>query len=318
LNSKSALLKLEKNISYMGWPNCLRLSNSEVELIIPTDIGLRIFHFGFIGGQNIFFLSPDDIGKRGGSQWRIYGGHRLWHAPEAIPRTYSPDNDPISYSCDSQTLKIIQPEETDTGISKEMEISLSPDKNQVKVLHRLINRNRWSVRLSAWAISALAPGGNAIIPQEPYGEGNEYLLPARSMALWSYTRMSDPRWIWGKKFIQAKQDPACHSEQKIGVLNKQGWASYCMKDEFLIKVFDFDPAKEYPDFNSNNEIYINGNFLEVETLGPYLDIASLGKTEHTEFWLLSRGSAGDMEESIEQNILPHVIELQKQITFLHK
>jgi hypothetical protein len=318
LNSKSAFLKLEENISYMGWPNCIRLSNSEVELIITTDIGLRILHFGFISGQNIFYLSPDDKGKQGGGQWRIYGGHRLWHAPEAIPRTYSPDNNSISYSYDSQTLKLIQPEEIDTGISKEMEISLSPDNNEVKVLHRLVNQNQWSVRLSAWAISALAPGGKAIIPQEPYGEGNEYLLPARSMALWSYTLMNDSRWIWGNKFIQAKQDPGCHSEQKIGVLNKQGWASYCMEDEFLIKVFYFDPAKEYPDFNSNNEIYINGNFLELETLGPYLDIPSLGKTEHTECWLLSKGSIGDSEESIEQFILPHVTDLQKRITFLYK
>jgi hypothetical protein len=315
LNNKSTLLKLEKNINYMGWPNCLRLSNSEVELIIPTDIGLRILHFGFIGGQNIFFLSPNDKGKQGGNQWRIYGGHRLWHAPEAIPRTYSPDNDPISYSWDSQTLKIIQPEETGTGISKEMEISLSPDKNEVKVLHRLINRNPWSVRLSAWALSAMAPGGKAIIPQEPYGEGNEHLLPARSMALWSYARMNDPRWTWGNKFIQAMQDPAFHSEQKIGVHNKQGWVSYCLEEEFLVKVFDFDPSKEYPDFNSNNEIYFNGNFLEVETLGPYIEITSLGNTEHTEYWFLSKGTIGNSEESIEQNLLPQVISLQKLAAF---
>src|SRR5450432_932447 len=318
LNNNKTSVKFEEQISYMGWPNCIRLSNSEVELIVATDIGIRILHFGFIGGKNIFYLSPEDLGKQGGDQWRIYGGHRLWHAPEAVPRTYSPDNDPISYSYDSQTLKLSQPEEIDTGISKEMEISLSPDKNEVKVLHRLINHNHWSVRLSAWAISALAPGGTAIIPQEPYGEGNEYLLPARSMALWSYTRMNDSRWIWGNKLIQAKQDPVCHSEQKIGVLNKQGWASYCKKDEFLIKVFDFDPSKEYPDFNSNNEIYINGNFLELETLGPYLDIPSLDKTEHTEYWLLSKGCTGDSTESIEQIILPHVTDLQKRITFLCK
>ena len=78
----------------MGWPHCLRLSNAEVELIIATDIGIRILHFGFIGGKNIFYLSPEDLGKTGGDHWRIYGGHRLWHAPEAIPRTYSPDNEP--------------------------------------------------------------------------------------------------------------------------------------------------------------------------------------------------------------------------------
>jgi hypothetical protein len=318
LNSKLALLNLEENISYMGWPDCIRLSNSEVELIIPTVIGLRVLHFGFIGGQNIFYLSPEEKGSRGGNQWRIYGGHRLWHAPEASPRTYSPDNHPISYSYDSQTLKLIQPEEKDTGILKEIEISLSADKNLVRVLHRLTNQNRWSVRLSAWAISALTPGGTAIIPQEPYGDGNDYLLPARSMALWSYNRMNDPRWIWGNKFIQAKQDPDRHSEQKIGVLNKQAWACYCTKDEFLIKVFDFDQAKEYPDFNCNNEIYINGNFLELESLGPYLDIPSLGKTEHTEYWLLSRGGAGNTEESIEQEILPHVNGLQNHIISFHK
>ena len=29
-------------------------------------------------------------GKTGGSEWHIYGGHRLWHAPEVMPRTYYP------------------------------------------------------------------------------------------------------------------------------------------------------------------------------------------------------------------------------------
>lgn len=307
-------LKLEENISYSGWPDCLRLSNSEVELIVPTVIGLRILHFGFIGGQNIFYLSPDDKGKIGGSQWRIYGGHRLWHAPEAMPRTYYPDNDSIVYSYDSGILKITQPVENGTGILKEMEISLSADKNLVKVLHRLTNQNHWSVRLSAWALSVMIPEGRAVVPQEPFGEGNEFLLPARSMALWSYTHMNDPRWTWGKKFIQAKQDKTARSEQKIGILNKQGWASYCMESEFLVKVFDFDPAKEYPDFNSNNEIYMNENFLELETLGPYLNIESGGKTEHIEFWLLSKGRVGDIEGSCEQDILPAVTYLKNNIS----
>src|SRR6185312_17000359 len=148
---------------------------------------LRILRLGFIGGQNILYLSPEDKGKQGGDTWRIYGGHRLWHAPEAIPRSYSPDNKPITYRYDQQTLKITQPVEESTGIVKEMEVSLSPDLNQITVLHRLINQNLWDIKSSAWALSALAPQGRAIIPQEPYGEGDAYLLPARSLALWSYT-----------------------------------------------------------------------------------------------------------------------------------
>ena len=306
MKTNAVALKPEMNIQYMGWPNCIRLYNSEVEVVVATDIGLRILRFGYIGKQNIFYLSPDEKGKIGGDQWRIYGGHRLWHAPEAIPRSYSPDNAPVSYSSDSQTLKITQPEEPGTGIIKEIEISLSPDKNQLKVVHRLINQNLWPVKLSAWALSVMGEGGEAVIPQEPFGEGDDFLLPVRSMALWSYTNMNDPRWIWGKRFIRARQDPRLKSEQKIGVLNKQGWVAYNLGEDMLIKFFAFDPDAEYPDFQSNQEIYINEKFLEVETLGPYQQMEPGGRTEHVEYWFLTKGKLGETEESIVENVLPMV------------
>jgi hypothetical protein len=300
------MMKLEENISYMGWPNCLRLSNSEVEVIIASDIGLRILRFGFIDGQNIFYLSPEDQGKQGGDAWRIFGGHRLWHAPEAMPRSYAPDNEPVTYSYDQQILKITQRVEKNTGIVKEMEIGLSPDSNQLSVLHRLINQNLWEVKLSAWAISALAPKGRAIIPQEPFGAGDEYLLPARSLALWSYTTMQDPRWVWGNRYIQARQDPALFSEQKIGIMNKQGWTAYTLEEDLLIKLFAFDPAVSYPDFGSNHEIYINGKLLETETLGRFGCIAPGGKTEHVEYWQLSKKKIGNTDESIDRDLLPEI------------
>ncbi|MFI5192814.1 MAG: hypothetical protein ACHQD7_02120 [Chitinophagales bacterium] len=299
-------MKLEENIHYMGWPDCLRLSNSETEIVIATVIGPRILRFGFIGEQNIFYLSAEDQGKRGGDNWRIYGGHRLWLAPEAIPGSYAPDNDPVTYRYDQQVLKIAQSKEPGTGMVKEMEISLSPDSNHVTVLHRLINQNRRDVKLSAWALSALAPGGRAIIPQEPFGEGDAYLLPTRSLALWSYTGMNDPRWIWGNKYIQAKQDDSLPAEQKIGIMNKQGWAAYCLNDDVLIKQFRFDPEAEYPDFGSNNEIYINGKFLEMETLGPWMNIPPQGKTEQVEHWQLFKGRVGVTDESIDLEILPRI------------
>ena len=122
-----------------------------------------------------------------------------------------------------------------------MEITLSPVKNQVTVLHRLINQSPYDIEVAPWSISALGQGGRAIIPQEPFGEGNDYLLPARSLALWQYTKMNDPRWIWGEKYIQAKQNPSNTSEQKIGILNKQGWSAYYLNGELLIKKFDFNP-----------------------------------------------------------------------------
>jgi hypothetical protein len=303
-------LRFEENISYMGWPHCLRLSNAEVELIVATDIGIRILHFGFIGEKNIFYLSPEDLGKTGGDQWRIYGGHRLWHAPEEMPRTYAPDNGPIMYSFESDTLKLIQPVEKDTGIVKALDIYLAADSNQVRLVHRLINQNTLPVQLSAWALSALIPEGTAIIPQESYGEGNDFLLPARSMALWNYTQMNDPRWIWGNKFILATPDLSSQSEQKIGLLNKPGWTAYSMKDELLVKIFEYDPASTYPDFMSNQEIYFNQQFLEIETLGPYAMMHPGGQTENTEHWALSKDTMSCSDRSIEENVLPRVTALR--------
>ena len=304
---------MHEKMNFGGWPNCIRIFNKESELIVSTDIGPRILRFGFINSQNFFHLSPDDLGKTGGPDWRIYGGHRLWHAPEATPRSYFPDNDPVKYSFFSNTIKLVQPKETTTGIVKEIEISLSPDSNHATVLHRLINENLWDIECSPWAISALAQGGYAIIPHEPYGEGNDFLLPSRPLVLWQYTRMADPRWIWGNKYIQAKQVPELIAEQKMGVLNKQGWTAYSLNGEILIKKFEYRPGAIYPDFNSNNEIYINGNLLEIETLGPMTKIPPHGSVEHTEHWMLAKGQVEESEESIDEVILPLVNSFSTEI-----
>src|SRR5437899_4233208 len=110
-SSASADVKVEK-IEYKGWRNCYRVSNGEVELIVTTDVGPRVIRFGFVGGQNLFKEFKAQLGKTGGEQWRSYGGHRLWHAPEAPTRTYFPDNVPVKYTWDGKTLKLTQPIET--------------------------------------------------------------------------------------------------------------------------------------------------------------------------------------------------------------
>lgn len=297
---------MHEKINYNGWQNCIRLYNDEIELIVTTDIGPRIVRFGYINKQNFFYLVPEHAGKTGGEDWRIYGGHRFWLAPEAMPRSYNPDNDKVKFAVEDNCIKLIQVKEKITGLVKEMEITLSPTKNQVTVLHRLTNKNIGEVEVAPWSLSMLAQVGRAIIPHEPYGGEIEFLLPARSLALWQFTKMNDPRWIWGEKYIQAKQDPLFTSVQKIGVTNKQGWTAYYLNGELLIKKFDFIPDAEYPDFGCNNEIYINGNFLEIETLGPLAKIPPGRSVEHTEHWLLTKAIAGESEESIDANILPLV------------
>ena len=58
----SGAVKVEK-ISYKGWPNCYRVSNGEVELVVTGDIGPRIMRYGFVGGQNLFKEFAEQMGK---------------------------------------------------------------------------------------------------------------------------------------------------------------------------------------------------------------------------------------------------------------
>jgi hypothetical protein len=305
-----AAMKMEK-ISYGGWNNCIRLSNEQIELVATTDVGPRVIRLGFKGGQNLFKEWPDQLGKTGGDKWMIYGGHRLWHAPEVQPRTYAPDNAPIEHKWDGQTLRLTQPVEPGTGIQKEMEITLDGDANRVKVLHRLTNRGQWAVELAPWALSVMAGGGRAIFPQEPPKPHSEQLLPVRPLVLWGYTDMRDPRWVWGTKYLQLRNDPQNRKAQKFGLRNTPGWAAYALNGEVFLKRFGLDPQATYPDFGANTEAYTNGDMLEVETLGPLTKLAPGASVEHVEQWFVFKADVSEDEAVIDARLLPLVKQTDK-------
>ena len=93
--SASAAVKVEK-LDYRGWPNCYRISNGTVDLIVTTDVGPRVIRYGFVGGQNMFKEFDAQMGRGGEDTWQGRGGHRIWMAPEDRVETYALDNSPIA------------------------------------------------------------------------------------------------------------------------------------------------------------------------------------------------------------------------------
>jgi hypothetical protein len=291
-------------VAYQGWSNCYRLSNELVEVTLTTDVGPRLMRFGFIG-ENELAEFPGDLGKTGGNEFRLYGGHRLWHAPESRERTYCPDNFPLTLEQEAESVRVIQPTETTTGIQKELEISLSPDEAHLRILHRLRNHNLWTVELSVWALTAMAPGGTAIIPLPPRGKHPEDLLPSSTLTVWPYTDLSDPRLTWGRKYVLLHQDPNRPSPLKIGASVPDGWAAYARNERLFVKTFQHISGATYPDFGCSLEAFADGEMLELETLGPMTRVEPGGMAEHTESWFLWRGvptPRGD--DDIEGYVLP--------------
>lgn len=278
-----------RQIEYGRWPNCYRLANHAWELIVTTDVGPRIIRCGFVGGDNEFKEYADQLGQTGGGDWRIYGGHRLWHAPEHETRTYVPDNSRVKVEPSDSAVRLVQEIERTTGIQKEIEVRIAPDAAQATITHRLRNAHSSPVTLAPWALSVMAPGGTAILPLPTRESHAGDLLPGNSLALWKYTDMSDPRWTWGHNYILLRQDSSSPDKpQKIGAAAPDGWAAYARAGRLFLKTFRHDPVATYPDRGCSVETFTNRDMLELETLGPLVTLGVGATVEHVEQWWLFR------------------------------
>lgn len=282
---------LEK-INFEGFENCLRISNGTAEIIVTTAVGPRIVFYGLAGGENILGLHPHAEVETALGRWKPYGGHRLWIAPENMPNSYAPDNDAVEYEISGDfAVRLIQPLEPVTNTQKEIEITLNEQGSGARIKHKITNRGAENIELSAWALTIMRGGGEAIVPNEkfePYGA--ETLLPVRNLTLWSYTDFTDPRWTFEKNAIRLRSDEGLHNPQKFGVLNRQGFVEYVWSDLKFTKKFEYADGAVYPDMNSNTEIYTAGSFIEVETLSPLKSLAPGEAVEHHEYWELARVS----------------------------
>jgi len=275
-------------VPYGGWQRCVRLRDGELELHATLEVGPRVIRFGFAGERNALVEYPAQLGKTGGSEYRSYGGHRLWTAPEVRGRTNLPDNAPVELREDDGWCVLTAPVEAGTFLQRELRLRLRDGTAQVE--HRVYNRGLYAVELAPWAITVMAAGGVGLFPQEPFLAHAERVLPVRPLVLWGYTDMADPRWTWGRRLVRLRQTPAT-SFQKVGALVTAGWAGYHHTDQLFLKRFPCDPEARYPDFGCNFEMFTRHDMLEIESLGPTTAIAAGGFAAHPEAWRLIRGVA---------------------------
>jgi hypothetical protein len=299
-----------QNLPYGGWANCVLITNGLVDLIVTIDVGPRIIRYGFSGQENELSEIKEEMGLTGGNEWRMYGGHRLWHSPEARHRTYEPDNVPVVWGKIHHGIKTSQETETRSGIKKEMEITLSPESSRVSILHRLINKGPWPVELSAWSISAMAPGGKEVVPQACQDTG---LLPNRLIALWPYTQMNDSRIQWGNRYIVVHHDDRIRHPVKFGIPNEQGWAAYFNRNHLFLKYYTHRTNVRYPDFGASFETYANDIMLEMETLSPLVVLEPEANLLHEEQWELFDNVSSPLNDENEiEKILKHRLNPMKR------
>lgn len=262
----------------------------------------RIVRLSPAGKSNLFAdlgLSPIES-EYGNFYFR--GGHRLWHAPEAMPRTYIPDNEGATLREIPNGIRIEMPAESWTHIAKAIEIELIGTAPQVVLRHELRNNGAWAVELAPWALTMLRLGGVAILPQPREKVDEAGLLANRRLMLWPYTKVDDPRLILRDDFILIHATPGL-PPVKVGYFNPHGWMAYWLDGILFVKRHEPLPGAPYPDDGCNAESYCNDQFIELESLGPLEKLAPGQTILHTELW--------EIYDSLDVSFLP--AEIKEQI-----
>jgi len=285
--------------NYKNFGNCKVISNGLFEIYVTTDIGPRIIKLNLIGKENLMFEDTEramceDVSRvfGAGKSWYIYGGHRLWVSPEALPHTYYPDNEPIGVMVHSLTINdknetkvtFTPAPQAINNLQHSLEIEMCENKACAKVTHRVENIGDASVEGAIWALSVMTAGGTVICPQPDNDTG---LLGNRVLALWPYTKFSDPRWNLFDKYITVRQDKNISDKFKFGINNNKGWLAYQNHGQLFKKSYEPNhPDGNYPDFGVSTEVFTNNLFIEAETLGELVILNKGGIMAHTETWEL--------------------------------
>jgi hypothetical protein len=271
-----------------------RLSSKNLELDCLATAGPRIVTLRYKGSDNLLAEVPESSIPTPYGEYSYLGGHRLWHAPESMPRSYIPDGDGLEITNLPDGLILEGKVEPGSGVRKRLEVRLDPDQPRVSINHTLTNLGLWEIELAPWAITMFRLGGTAMLPIRSEGAPNESLLPDRRISLWPYSRVDDPRLELHDDFILIRAKPDLPLF-KIGTFNPRGWTAYWQDGVLFRKTFSAMRGLRHPDYDCNAEIYCDSHVIELESIGPLSRLAPGASLSHTETW--------DLYDRLEQGFL---------------
>ena len=303
----------ESGISEGDSRDAVCLGNGLVEVVVARDFGPRILRFG-PPGTNILGRVPraeQSVATDFGEPWHIYGGHRLWLAPEHAIHSYYPDNRPVSTTFAGGELSLVQEAH---GIEKRMKIILAAHAPALEIRHSITNRSARPLRVAPWALTVMRPGGCAIFPSPELRPHPQALAPARPLVVWPYTRLNDRRLGWGDRLLRILHDRRAPAPTKLGLFNAEGWAAFAHGPDLFLKAYRPLPG-EFPDYGCNTQCFTDAAILELETLGPLRTLHPGDTAHHTEHWAAGASGCEDPWTAVEGTVL---IAAARLLSALHR
>lgn len=278
----------------------LVMSSDKVEIQVTLDVGPRIISLRYLpDGQNIFFedkkyLINKDVSKvyGQGSMWHIYGGFRIWLAPEE-EKTYVPDNAPVRYEKINNGAVFVPSVWSKHNAQIKLKIEfVEADKIEVEIKAK--NLETKPVPLCIWALSVCKSGGTLVVPLSRENTG---YLPNRNIVHWSYNDVLDRRYAITNEALFLVSDPTMKRALKLGTYLPNIIAQYMYNSTVFIKEVLAGKGGHYPDFYCNFETYTNDLIHEVETLSPIVLVAPGQSLVHKEKWTIKKAKKSWVERT---------------------
>jgi hypothetical protein len=118
-------------------------------------------------------------------------------------------------------------------------------------------------------------------------------LANRQISFWPYAKLSDPRLLLQDEYTFFKAESA--HPFKIGYFNPHGWLAYWADDVLFKKTFGAQTNANYPKNNCKTEIYCNEDFVELESLVPFVQLAPGETVNHVERWEVSASLPAELK-----------------------
>jgi hypothetical protein len=273
-----------------------------VAATVAVNAGPRVLGYARTDGPNLFASLPDEVIEHAAvGTFRFLGGHRLWRAPEVPAVSYMADDAPVTIANTEAGVEIVGPADGD-GIVKA--ITLAQHGDFTAVDHELRNEGWSPLRLAPWAITQLAPGGTAYLPQRSGPVDDDGVLPNRHLVLWPYTDLSSPE-ITVRRDLVTVEASDREAKSKIGISNRRGWIAYARGGELFVKWAALHRDDDvYVDFGASAQCYRDERFIELETLGPLVTLQPGKRAAHREVWTLRNVPNGALDDVLDS--LPSV------------
>ena len=247
---------------------------------VSTTYGPRIVSLRLEEGPEVFAQLPEHvvIEHPASGVYRFHGGHRLWVAPEVPAVTYASDTHACRVTTSTEGFTVTAPPDV-AGFVKEIQVTHKGD--GLLVDHRLTNAGGPRAEVAAWSITQFPLGGTAIMPVAGLETGDPLQADA-SVIVWPYTDLADPRLSWNGRL--ALIEAAVGPRFKIGSAPRPGRLGYHREGYLFTKEVPAGDGGAYPDRGAVGQVFVEGNFCELESLGPLNGLEPGESLTHREVW----------------------------------